>query len=85
MASARYEGGQAIQWAGIVLVMADGSKRAIEIQHPYHAQYSMSAASGHDSYEVTVTVTGIAYPWTGGEYMGPTQAIATPTPEIERG
>jgi hypothetical protein len=84
VASVRY-GEQAIQWAGIVLVMADGSKRAVEIQHPYYAQFKISQESGHENYEVTVSVTGLALPWASGEHMGPTRAIATPTPEIERG
>ena len=86
MASMRYD--SAIQWAGIVLVMADGSKQAIEMHNPSHAEFQVRSESWHAEPEISVCVTGYASPWRYGqqaEPTGPTQAIATPTPEIERG
>jgi hypothetical protein len=83
-----FHGGPAIQWAGVVLIMADGSKRAMEIHNPSHAQFKITKESWNDEPEITVSVTGYGSPWRYGqqaEPTGPTRAIAIPTPEIEHG
>jgi hypothetical protein len=77
-----------ITWAGLVLIMEDGTKRAIEFRHPYDASLTYSRSSRYDDGDVEVTIRGAAYRWHYGEQAeptGPVQAIATPTPEIERG
>jgi hypothetical protein len=87
VASVRY-GGPAIQWAGVVLVMADGTKRAIEFRHPYDASLTYDRLSRYDDGDMEFTIRGAAYRWHQGEQAEPTQpvqAIATPTLEIERG
>lgn len=86
MGSVHYD--TAIQWAGIVLVMADGSKRAMEIHNPSHAEFQIRSESWSREPEISVCVTGYGSPWRYGqqaEPTGPTKAIAEPTPEIERG
>jgi hypothetical protein len=81
-------GETAIQWAGVVLVMADGSKRAVEIRYPYDASLTYTRSSRYDEADVEFAIRGTAHRWHYGEQAQPTdpvQAIATPTPEIERG
>ena len=86
MASINY--GSAIQWAGIVLVMADGSKRAMEIHNPSHAEFQVRSESWDDEQQISVCVTGLSSPWRYGqqaEPTGPMKAIAEPMLEVERG
>jgi hypothetical protein len=76
----------AIKWAGIVLVMADGSKRAMEMHNPSHAQFQVRSESWQAEPEISVCVTGYGSPWRYGEQAeptGPVKAITEPTPEIE--
>jgi hypothetical protein len=77
-----------IVWAGVVLIMEDGTKRAVEFHRPYDASLTYSRLSRYDEGDVEFSISGTAYRWHYGEQAeptGPVQAIASPTPEIEHG
>lgn len=88
MGSTRIRYDSSVTWAGVVLVMTDGTKRAIEIVHPHHAMLRIERDEPFGLPEVTVEVSGPAGPWhygEGAEPTGPVKAIAESTPENERG
>jgi hypothetical protein len=86
-----------IVWAGIVLVMEDGSKRAMEFHHPHTADLTFTrdhvytfedlARRYYGEPEVEIRIAGRGARWHYGEGAtpppGPARAITTGPLEIE--